>query len=113
MNLIICNVYTCIYIYMYIVLQVHVCFTCILFYKYSIVHVCVCCSNQVEEREIPSDLLPLVHQRYNEVVEAVANVDDELAEVFLSDQQPSVELLTVSVLHVHVIASQTLNVPFQ
>lgn len=43
----------------------------------------------MEERDLPSDLVSQVQQQYCELVEAVANVDEELCELFISDQHPS------------------------
>ena len=53
-------------------------------------------SSQVEEGEVPSDLVSQVEEKYSELVEAVANVDEELGEIFLSDNHPTPAQLTVS-----------------
>ena len=52
-------------------------------------------SSQVEEKEVPSELVPQVEEKYSELVEAVANVDEELGEIFLTDGRPTREQLTV------------------
>lgn len=53
-------------------------------------------SSQIEEGEVPSDLVSQVEEKYSELVEAVANVDEELGEIFLSDDHPTPAQLTVS-----------------
>ena len=61
----------------------------------------------VDEREVPSALRDLVQAKRRELVEAVANVDEVLGEMFLSDQTPSPEELTVTIImimiHVHYV----------
>ena len=52
-------------------------------------------STEVQEEEVPGDLQSIVEQRHSELIEAVANADDELGEMFLSDQQPSQDQLMV------------------
>ena len=53
-------------------------------------------SSQIEEGEVPSDLVTQVEEKYSELVEAVANVDEELGEIFLSDNHPTSAQLNVS-----------------
>ena len=53
-------------------------------------------SSEIEEGEVPSDLVSQVEEKYSELVEAVANVDEELGEIFLSDDHPTPAQLTVS-----------------
>ena len=53
-------------------------------------------SSQVEERDVPSELVPQVEEKYSELVETVANIDEELGEMFLSDKRPTREQLNVS-----------------
>lgn len=55
----------------------------------------------MEEREIPSNLVSQVQQRHCELVEAVANVDEEIGELFLSDRKPSASQLNVCVGSLH------------
>ena len=56
-------------------------------------------SSQVEERDVPSELVPQVEEKYSELVETVANIDEELGEMFLSDKRPTREQLNVSALY--------------
>ena len=47
------------------------------------------------EQDVPSQLTQLVENKRHELIEAVANVDEELGEMFLSDQMPTPEQLKV------------------
>ncbi len=53
------------------------------------------CSVNVEEGAIPDDLKDTVQTKRHELIETVANVDNELGEMFLSDQTPSPDELMV------------------
>ena len=43
----------------------------------------------VEERPVPDSLKELVATKRHELIETVANVDEQLGEMFLSDQMPT------------------------
>ena len=55
--------------------------------------------NGLERRtaDIPAALLEAAKAKRHELLEAVSNVDDELADVFLADQEPSVALLKAAI----------------
>jgi elongation factor G len=42
-----------------------------------------------ETDEIPADVLPIAQERKRMLIEAVADVDDEIAEIFLDEQEPT------------------------
>ena len=52
----------------------------------------------INEESVPDELKELVQTKRHELIEAVANVDNELGEMFLSDQTPSPEQLMVLIL---------------
>lgn len=52
-------------------------------------------STDVIEREVPSDMIPLVESKRHELIESVANVDEQLCDLFLNDEMPSPEQLRV------------------
>lgn len=47
--------------------------------------------------DIPADMAEQAQARRQELLEAVSNCDEELAEIFLSDQQPTVEQFKASI----------------
>ena len=50
---------------------------------------CIIFSEEVIESDVPSDMTSFVEMRRNELIEAVANVDEKLCDIYLSDQIPS------------------------
>lgn len=52
-------------------------------------------STTIVEEDIPSDMVDLVKTKKHELIESVANVDETLGEMFLSDQTPTTEQLMV------------------
>ncbi|KAF2402823.1 elongation factor G, mitochondrial [Trichodelitschia bisporula] len=44
-----------------------------------------------ESDEIPADVLPLAQERRSKLIETLADVDDEIAEIFLDEQEPTNE----------------------
>lgn len=53
-------------------------------------------STTLVEKDVPPDMMDLVQTKKYELIEAVANVDDSLGELFLSDQTPTPEQLGVN-----------------
>lgn len=51
----------------------------------------------VESDEIPADLKELVEQKRNELIETVADVDDELADLYLAEEPISTEALAAAI----------------
>ncbi|EEQ32913.1 elongation factor G 1 [Microsporum canis CBS 113480] len=51
----------------------------------------------VEKDEIPEDLLDLVHERRNKLIETLADVDDEIAEIYLEEREPTVEQIKAAI----------------
>lgn len=45
-----------------------------------------CCSEKVVAEEIPANMEALVAEKRRELIEAVSEVDDKLAEAFLNDE---------------------------
>jgi elongation factor G len=45
-----------------------------------------CCSENVVAEDIPADMEALVAEKRRELIEAVSEVDDKLAEPFLNDE---------------------------
>jgi elongation factor G len=43
------------------------------------------------ERDIPEDLMPLATEKRNELIEQLANVDDEIADLYLCEEVPTTE----------------------
>lgn len=51
----------------------------------------------VESDEIPTEVLELAKEKRQELIETLADVDDEMAELFLEEQEPTVEQLVSSI----------------
>jgi len=51
----------------------------------------------VEKNEIPEDLKTLVQERRTKMIETLADVDEEIAEIFLDEREPTVEQLRAAV----------------
>lgn len=51
----------------------------------------------VERDEIPPDVLPVAEQRRKRLIETLADVDDEMAELFLEERTPTVAQLKAAV----------------
>ncbi|KAM5449912.1 Elongation factor G, mitochondrial [Microsporum audouinii] len=51
----------------------------------------------VEKDEIPEDLLDLVQERRNKLIETLADVDDEIAEIYLEEREPTVEQIKAAI----------------
>lgn len=55
------------------------------------------CSEKVTAEEVPADMEGLVSEKRRELIEMVSEVDDKLAEAFLSDEPISPEDLEVPI----------------
>lgn len=75
-------------------------------YLYSLLHCLFFVSISVEEHEIPSDMKSVAAAKREELIECVANVDNILGEMFLTDQTPSSEDIMVSLYYVLVVLMQ-------
>ncbi|EGD97248.1 translation elongation factor G1 [Trichophyton tonsurans CBS 112818] len=51
----------------------------------------------VEKDEIPEDLLDVVQERRNKLIETLADVDDEIAEIFLDEKVPTPEEIKAAI----------------
>lgn len=51
----------------------------------------------VESDEIPAEVLELAKEKRQELIETLADVDDEMAELFLEEKEPTVEQLVSSI----------------
>ena len=51
----------------------------------------------VESDDIPADLRPVAEERRRMLIEAVADVDEEMAECFLDEQEPTIEQLKLAI----------------
>lgn len=51
----------------------------------------------VESDEIPESVRPLAEQRRKKLIETLADVDDEIAEIFLEEQTPTMEQLKAAI----------------
>ncbi|KAG7740586.1 hypothetical protein KL932_002945 [Ogataea haglerorum] len=49
------------------------------------------------EKEVPADLVDLVEEKRATLIEMLADVDDELAEVFLNEEEPSTDLIKAAI----------------
>ncbi|KAG7878510.1 hypothetical protein KL905_004148 [Ogataea polymorpha] len=49
------------------------------------------------EKEVPADLVDLVEEKRAVLIEMLADVDDELAEVFLNEEEPSADLIKAAI----------------
>lgn len=75
--------------------------------------VCVCtylimffCSETITTEQIPGNLEEMVSEKRRELIEAVSEVDDKLAEAFLSDEPISpIELEVLDSIYVHMIST--------
>ena len=52
---------------------------------------------KLEVTDIPEDMVALAEERRAELVERIAEVDDEIAEIFLMDEEPTVEELKAAI----------------
>jgi elongation factor G len=52
-------------------------------------------SEKIIERDIPDDLIPLATKKKQELIECLADVDDEIADIFLSEGIPTEQQLIV------------------
>lgn len=50
-----------------------------------------------ETDEIPADVRPIAEQRRKKLIEVLADVDDEIAELFLEEQEPSVDQIKAAI----------------
>lgn len=66
---------------------------------YRVCTFCFICSEEVIEDEVPSGMSSLVETKRHELIEAVANVDEKLCDMYLSDQIPSPSELRVRIIH--------------
>ena len=66
-------------------------------------------SVDIEEGPVPDDMKDIVRTKRHELIETVANVDDELGEMFLSDQTPSPDELMVMHQCMHFIIMYSLR----
>ncbi|EJD00585.1 elongation factor G, mitochondrial [Fomitiporia mediterranea MF3/22] len=54
-------------------------------------------STIVESDEIPAEVLELAQQKRTELIEALADVDDEIAELFIEEKEPTTEQLVAAI----------------
>lgn len=54
--------------------------------------------NIINETEVPENLLELANEKKNDLIEALAEADDELAEMYIDEKEIGPDDLTVSVL---------------
>ena len=63
---------------------------CIIFIMYPLMQLCLLffayCSENIVAGEIPADMEALVADKRRELIETVSEVDDKLADAFLSDE---------------------------
>ena len=64
--------------------------TCVYHYTYT----CTC-RMTIEENGVPSEMKSIVDTRRHELIETVANIDEPLGEIFLSDREPTSQELMV------------------
>ncbi|MCJ1353390.1 MAG: Elongation factor G, mitochondrial [Icmadophila ericetorum] len=50
-----------------------------------------------ESDEVPADVLPVAQERRRKLIETLADVDDEIAELFLDEKTPSIEQLQAAI----------------
>lgn len=66
----------------------------------------VFCSETITTEQIPGNLEEMVSEKRRELIEAVSEVDDKLAEAFLSDEPISpIELEVLDSIYVHMIST--------
>jgi elongation factor G len=51
----------------------------------------------VEKDEIPADLVEFAKEKRQELIEKLADVDDEIAELFLDEQEPTIEQIKAAI----------------
>jgi len=51
----------------------------------------------VEKDEIPADLIEFAKEKRQELIEKLADVDDEMAEIFLEEQEPTIEQIKAAI----------------
>lgn len=56
-----------------------------------------CCSEKIVTEDIPADMEALVAEKHRELIEAVSEVDDKLADAFLTDEPISTADLEVHI----------------
>lgn len=54
-------------------------------------------SETIVEKEIPANVLPLAEEKRRELIECLADHDDFMADLFLSEQEPTVEQLQAAI----------------
>lgn len=77
-----------------LLLMHRVCFCSTLF-----LHLLFLCSEKIVTEDIPANLKELAQEKRRELVEVVSEVDDQLAEAFLSDEPISAADLEVYFFH--------------
>ena len=58
-------------------------------------HYTCTCRMTIEENDVPSEMRSIVDTRRHELIETVANIDEPLGEIFLSDRVPTSQELMV------------------
>ena len=58
-------------------------------------HYTCTCRTTIEENDVPSEMRSIVDTRRHELIETVANIDEPLGEIFLSDRVPTSQELMV------------------
>ena len=53
------------------------------------------CSETIAVKEIPEDMMEEAKERRSELIATLADVDDDMAELFLAEQEPTNEQITV------------------
>lgn len=66
------------------------------YFLYNDYYYCLRFSEKVVAAEVPTDMEALVAEKRHELIEAVSEVDDKLAELFLADEPISSSDLEVS-----------------
>lgn len=54
-------------------------------------------SEKVIEKEIPDELVALATEKRSELIEQLANVDDEIADIYLNEEIPTAEQFTAAI----------------
>jgi translation elongation factor EF-G len=59
------------------------------------------CRENVITKDIPSDLVGSAKEKRAELIAAIADVDDEVADIFLNEEEPTEAQLMVRYIFIH------------